>query len=171
MAHLMLEPDTVTDAPQARRELDQDPIMEAPQAHRQVEQSPTSRRPRWQAVPVAFGMALLLLFAVRGVVDVLPKWINPFEPNVVDRTPAALLVAMEDLAEYHAASGTFQVLVDLEHDTPYLPSLISGERVTFLAIGNVDAIVDFSSFESERITVSPDRKSASMTLPAPQLAE
>jgi Protein of unknown function (DUF4230) len=156
MAQLMIERDTIT---------------EAPEAHRQVEQPPTGKRPQWQVIPVAFGMAMLLLFAVRGVVDVLPKWANPFEPNVVDRTPAALLVAMEDLAEYHAATGTFQVLVDLEHDTPYLPSLISGERVTFLAEGNVDAVVDFSSLEPERVSVSADRKSVVISMPAPHLAE
>lgn len=171
MAHLTVEQDPITDAPQARRHGEQHTTIDAPQARRAVEQPPNRNRPQWRAIPVAFGMMLLLLFAVRGMVDVLPKWINPFDSKVVDRTPAALLVAMEDLAEYHAASGTFQVLVDLEHDTPYVPSLISGERVTFLAIGNVDATVDFSGLESDRITVSPDRKSVSMTLPAPQLAE
>jgi hypothetical protein len=29
--------------------------------------------------------------------------------------------------ELTAVTGTFQVLVDVEHDTPYLPSVISGE--------------------------------------------
>jgi hypothetical protein len=155
MAHLTIEPDTVAETPKAR----------------QPERAPKGHRPQWRLVPAVLGMALLLVLAARGFVDVLPKWANPFEQRVVDRSPAALMVAIEDLAEYHAATGTFQVFVDLEHDTPYVPSLISGERVTFLAIGNVDAVVDFSSLEADRVEVSSDRQAVTITLPPPQLAE
>jgi hypothetical protein len=156
MPHLTIERDTITEAPEARR----DPVPPVKDA-----------RPQRKLIPAVLGMALLLVLAGRGLVDVLPRWANPFEQKVVDRTPAALLVALEDLAEYHAATGKFQVLVDLEYDTPYVPSLISGERVTFLAVGSVDAIVDFSRFDEDRVAVSADRKSVAITLPTPTLGE
>ncbi len=102
--------------------------------------------------------------------DVLPDWSNPFEPQVVDHGPAPLLMALQNLSQYHAATGTFQVVVDVEHDTPRVPSLISGERTTFLGIGSVDATVDFTNVGADRVMVSPDRRLATIALPAPQLA-
>ena len=58
-----------------------------------------------------------------------------FGQEVVDRSTTPLLLALEDLHEYHAATGTFQVVVDREVHTRYVPSVISGERVEFLATG------------------------------------
>ena len=72
--------------------------------------------------------------------------------QTIDRSPAALLLAMRDVADYHAASGTYQVLVDVEHDSPYLPSVIDGERSTLFATGTVDARVDFSGLGPDAIT-------------------
>ncbi|MGH3587102.1 MAG: DUF4230 domain-containing protein, partial [Pseudonocardia sp.] len=89
---------------------------------------------------------------------------------VVDHSPAPLLLALRDLSQYHAATGTFQIVVDVEHDTPHVPSLISGERTTFLGIGSVDVTVDFANVGADRVTVSPDRRSVTIALPAPQLA-
>ncbi len=113
------------------------------------------------AVPVGFGLA--------GAVD---RWSPPAVPaeQVVDHSPAPLLLAMRDIAQYHAATGTFQVLVDVERDTPYMPSAISGERTTLFATGTVDARVDFTNLGEGSVTVSPDRRSATIALPAPTLA-
>ena len=59
--------------------------------------------------------------------------------------------------------------MDVEHDSPYLPPMISGERSTLFATGNVDARVDFSGLGPGAITMSDDRRSATITLPAPTL--
>jgi hypothetical protein len=114
--------------------------------------------------------ALVVPLAPRALDFLLPDWRNPFAPKVVDRSPAPLVLAMRDLAEYHAASGTFQAVLDIERDTPHVPSLISGERVTFLAVGTVDAVVDFSNLDGEKVTVSADRRAVTISLPAPWLA-
>ncbi|MGH3567553.1 MAG: DUF4230 domain-containing protein [Pseudonocardia sp.] len=117
--------------------------------------------------------ATKLLAAVAGIAVLVPlgfevvEWGSPFEQQVVDDSPAALLVALQDVAQYRAATGTFQVLVDIERDTPYVPSILSGERTTFLATGSVDALVDFSDLGPERVVVSPDRRAVTITLPAP----
>jgi hypothetical protein len=88
----------------------------------------------------------------------------------VDRSQGALMVSLTDIAEYHAATGTFQVLVDLEKDTPWVPSVISGERTTLFATGHADALVDFTGLGPDRVSVSPDQKTATITLPPPRLA-
>jgi hypothetical protein len=133
------------------------------------------RRPRrgrrtLTAVAAATGAVVLVPLAIQGA-EQLPGWADPFEEQIIDRSPAALLVALRDVAEYTAARGTFQVLVDVEHDTPYMPAVISGERTTFFAVGDVDAVVDFTGLGPERVLVSPDRRSATIMLPAPELGE
>lgn len=134
---------------------------------------PRRHRRAVAAVAAATGLAVLgglgwgIASGVSGAVD---RWTTPpAAEQVVDRSPAPLLLKMRDIAQYHAASGSFQVLVDVEHDTPYVPSAISGERTTFFATGTVDAQVDFSALGPEAVTVSPDRRSATITLPAPTL--
>jgi hypothetical protein len=51
-----------------------------------------------------------------------------------------------------------------------LPSFISGSRVTYLATGSVDAVVDFDRLDRRNIVVSKDGMAATITLPAPRLA-
>ncbi len=134
----------------------------------------STRRPR-RRVPVrllAAGVGLLVLVPLADrAFDLLPSWDNPFAQDVVDRSTPPLMLALEDLDEYHAATGTFQVVLDQERDTPYLPSAISGERTTFLATGSVDAYVDFRDLGAQGVEVSADRRSVTLALPAPQLGE
>jgi hypothetical protein len=101
------------------------------------------------------------------VADWLPQ--DPFGQEVVDRSTTPLLLALADLTEYHAATGTFQVVIDRELDTRYVPSAISGERVEFLATGTADAYVDFAALESGAVTLSADGTSATIELPTPRL--
>jgi hypothetical protein len=127
------------------------------------------RRPRRKLLAAAVGIAVLVPITTQFV-DVLPDWNNPFTPQIVDHSPAPLLLALQDLSQYHAATGTFQVVVDVERDTPNVPSMISGERTTFLGIGSVNATVDFTNVGADQVTVSADRRSVVIALPAPQLA-
>jgi len=113
--------------------------------------------------------AVLALTGALG--KLLPSIPNPFSSRTVDRTQPALLQAMEDLSEYHAAAGNFQVLVDTERDAKYLPSVIRGERTTYSAAGSVDASVDFSNLDARSIVVSEDRRTVTVTLPPPTLGE
>lgn len=104
----------------------------------------------------------------RGL-DLLPDL--PFAQQTVDRSGPALMLALDDLAEYHAAQGTFQVALDLERDTQWVPSVISGERTTYLATGQVDGIVDFTALRAGAIIASADRRSVTISLPKPRLGE
>ena len=133
------------------------------------------RRPRRRRMPVGLitagvGVAVLVPFGDR-LIGALPGWVNPFDQEVVDHSPQPLMLALEDIDEFHAATGTFQVVIDQERDTRNLPSVISGERVTFLATGSVDAYVDFSDVAAQGVEISADRRSVDITLPAPQMGE
>jgi hypothetical protein len=101
-----------------------------------------------------------------GITEAVDRWMpDPPAAQTVDRSPAALLLAMRDVSDYHAASGTYQVLVDVEQDSPYLPSVISGERSTPVRDGHRRRRVDFSGLGPDAIRVSDDRHSATITLP------
>jgi Protein of unknown function (DUF4230) len=126
------------------------------------------RRPWWKlaAAAAVVAIAVPIGFQVAGA---LPGP-GTFDQQTVDHSQDALMVALADVSEYHAATGTFQVLVDLEHDTPWVPAVISGERTTLFATGHADALVDFTGIGPDRVTVSPDRKTATITLPPPRLS-
>jgi hypothetical protein len=78
-----------------------------------------------------------------------------------------VLNELRDLSDFHAAQAQFEVTVDLEKDVKYVPSAIAGERVQFVGIGTVDAVVDFSSLGTGAVQIGDDGKSVVVTLPSP----
>jgi hypothetical protein len=128
------------------------------------------RRVPVRLIAAGVGLAVLLPAGLE-LRDWVAGWGNPLEPEVVDRSTAPLLLALDDLSEYHAATADLQVMVDLEVDTPWVPAVISGERVHFLATGTADAYVDFENLDDGAVTLSPDGTSATIVLPAPELSE
>lgn len=131
----------------------------------------TSRRREggaWARLVVA---VVVVLLAGAWLSDLLPSFGNPFGSDTVDRSQPTLLQALDDLSEYRAAVGQFQVIVDVEEDSRFLPSLVSGERTVFLAGGNVAASVDFSGLDADAIDVSDDGASVRITLPRARLAD
>jgi hypothetical protein len=80
-----------------------------------------------------------------------------------------VLKSLQDLHSYHAATGNFQQIVDLQKDTP-LPDELLGSRTLYIAYGSVDATVDFTELGGDAVDVSGDRKSATITLPRPRLS-
>jgi len=114
---------------------------------------------------VATALAILLVVAVAVQVRNLLQGIPTTGTRTVDRSGPVILQSMRDLARYDAASGSFQVIVDLEKDTPFLPSAVVGQRTLFVAVGTVDAYVDFSRLGGDAVQVSSDRTSVQVTLP------
>jgi hypothetical protein len=80
-----------------------------------------------------------------------------------------LLQSIHTLSRFEAASGNFQVIVDLEKDAAFLPNAIKGSRTLFVGAGSVDAYVDFGSISSGALTVSSDGHSVTVRLPHAQL--
>lgn len=122
-------------------------------------------------VVAAVVVVVALVFGLGRLGDLLPDLRNPFATETVDRTQPAVLKALEDLNEYKAASGNYQVIVDLERDARYLPSVVKGERTLFVGVGSVDAGVDFSGLGPEAVVVSADRRAVTVTLPPARLSE
>lgn len=114
-------------------------------------------------------LLLLLGFAVARSVDLFPSWGNQVEERTVERSEAPLQLSLKDLSEYHAASGTYQIVLDVEQDRRFLPSFLAGERTIFLATGSVDGIVDFADLGPERVVIDQVAKTATITLPAPRI--
>jgi len=130
-----------------------------------------ARPSRLRTLGVA-GLVAVAAYAGAGKLgSLLPSIPNPFSSHTVDRTQPALLKSLTDLSEYHAASGNFQVIVDTEKDTKFVPAFIRGERTVYVAGGSVDAVVDFSQLDERSIQVSPDRTAVTVTLPEPTVAE
>lgn len=96
--------------------------------------------------------------------------LNPFRSETVVRDHAAVLQSLEDLSDYHAATGEYQVVVDIEDRTRYVPDFLKGERTTFLAQGSVDAVVDLGGLDAESVIVSEDG-SVTVLLPSATLAD
>ena len=96
---------------------------------------------------------------------VLPGLGDMFGEETHDRSGPALLESIQDMSRYDAASGNFQVVVDLEKDTKYLPDAIRGTRTLYVGAGTVDAYVDLGKVGKDDVTVNKDRTSATLRLP------
>jgi hypothetical protein len=133
--------------------------------------SAAETRPRRTAprVPRGLLLAALLVLAValllKGISGLWPSFGNPFRTETVDRSSPVVLKAIQDLRRFEAASGHFEVIVDVEKDTRFVPAAIRGERVLFVAVGSVDAGVDFTGVDEQAIEVSGDRRRVVIDLP------
>ncbi|WP_198653085.1 DUF4230 domain-containing protein [Actinocorallia populi] len=114
-------------------------------------------------------MTLAVLYAAAQSMSWLPDWTNPFGERTKDRSGPVVLQSVRDLSRYDAATGQFQVVVDLEKDARFLPSSLRGERTLFIGVGDVDAYVDFSQLTEGAVKVNADRTEATITLPPAQL--
>jgi hypothetical protein len=133
---------------------------------------PPRRRSQVRLVAAVL-LVLVLALAVAGLsgLRLWPSFPSPFASRQVDRSQPVLLKAIEDLAVYKAASGNFQVVVDLEEGSRGVPLVIKGQRTLFVAGGSVDAEVDFSTMKEGAIEVSPDGERVAITLPPARLTQ
>lgn len=119
---------------------------------------------------LAAGLTAVLIAGLALTVIGWPSLPNPFSEETVVRDHAAVLRSIEDMSEYRAARGEYQVVIDIEDKTRFVPSFVKGERTTFLAQGTVDAVVDLGSLGEESVIVGEDG-SVTVILPPATLAE
>ncbi|MFJ8106117.1 DUF4230 domain-containing protein [Streptomyces sp. NPDC096132] len=128
------------------------------------------RMPGWAKVLTAVVVVLVVMFA--GIrLSLLPGLRDFFGTETKDRSGPALLKSIQDMSRYDAASGNFQVVVDLEKDAKYLPDAIRGTRTLYVGAGTVDAYVDLGQVGDEDVTVDEDRTSATLRLPHARLGK
>ena len=104
-------------------------------------------------------------FFVSWLGDLIPGLGNPFTTETVDRSGPAVLKSVQNLEDFRAASGHFEVIVDVEQDTRFVPDSIKGERVLFVAVGSVDAGVSFTGLDESAVEVTDDRSGVTIELP------
>jgi hypothetical protein len=121
---------------------------------------------------IATAVGLLVILAMVGLAGVLGYRLldNPFSTTEVDHSAPPVLLQLRDMAEFHAAQGQFEVTVDVEDDVKWMPAFLAGERVQFVSVGTVDAIVDFSGLNEGSIRVDEDARSVVVTLGPVRLA-
>ena len=128
----------------------------------------TARRPEVRALLAVVAAALAVLLIIVAVVQVrnfVQGIGQPVSGKTIDRSGPVILQSVRDLARYEAAAGNFQVIVDLEKDAAFLPTAIVGQRTLFIAVGSVNAYVDFSGLGKDAITVTSDRQAVALRLP------
>lgn len=134
-----------------------------------VQPQPYDARRSVVRLAMALALAAAMLVGVGRLQDLLPSFSNPFASETVDRSAPAVLHALRDVSEYRAASAEYSVIVDMEKDTRYVPSFLKGERTVFVAVGSVDASVDFGALNESAVAL--DDESVTLRLPTAKLGE
>jgi hypothetical protein len=114
-------------------------------------------------------VAAIVLIVVLSAVHLLPQLRNPFGQTTTVRSQPVILKSITNLSRYEAASGSFEVVVDLTKRTSLIPSFLAGSETLFIGQGTDIAFVDFATLKNTAITVNKDRTSVTVTLPKPQL--
>jgi hypothetical protein len=113
--------------------------------------------------------AVLVLVVVLSAVHLLPQLRNPFAETTTVRSQPVILKSITNLSRYEAASGSFEVVVDLTKRTSLLPSFLAGSETLFVGQGTDIAFVDFSQLKSQAIAVNANRTTVTVALPKAQL--
>ncbi len=95
----------------------------------------------------------------------------PFSQEDKDHSPPLILNEIKDLSEFRASEAEFEVIIDKETDVRWVPSFVAGERVQFVAVGSVDATVDFSTMGEDSVIFDEANNSATVILPTPQMGD
>jgi len=103
-----------------------------------------------------------------SAVHLLPQLRNPFAEKTTVTSQPVLLKSITALSRYEAASGSFQVVVDLSQHS-LLPSFLQGSETLFIGQGTDIAFVNFGQLKGQAIRVSANRSAVTVTLPRAQL--
>ena len=139
------------------------------------EQRAVPRAPRGQGLAgklvaaAAVLVAVAVLVVALAAVNLLPRLRNPFGETTSVRSGPVLLKSITALSRYQAASGSFQVVVDLTQKANLLPGFLEGSQTLFVGQGSEIAYVDFSQLKSPAVQVSADRTAVTIRLPRAQL--
>ncbi|MFF2817984.1 DUF4230 domain-containing protein [Kitasatospora cineracea] len=164
----------------ADRTDDEDPTPRGGDGTREPGRTGEEREPRGRTaggrrVPwyVSLPVTLAVIFALfLGMANLgwLPGLPNPFAEKTVDRSQPVVLRSIQNMSRYNAATGNFQVIVDLANEAKFLPSAILGTRSLYVGAGSVEAYVDLGKLGTDSVKVSDDRRTATITIPHGQLA-
>src|ERR1051326_6524435 len=110
---------------------------------------------RLAAVAAAL-VAVAVLAVALSAVHLLPRLRNPFAEQTTVTSQPVLLKSITALSRYEAASGSFQVVVDLSQHS-LLPSFLQGSETLFIGEGTDIAFVNFAGLKGKAIQVSANQ--------------
>jgi Protein of unknown function (DUF4230) len=114
-------------------------------------------------------LAVAALIVLIPALHLLPNFANPFASSTTARSSSVVLKSVTRLSRYEAASGTFQVLVDVKKGNKDLPSFLAGSDTLYVGQGSDIAYVDFAQLSGANVRVSPDRTAVTISMPQPRL--
>jgi hypothetical protein len=114
-------------------------------------------------------VAVAVLIVVLSAVSLLPRLHNPFGETTSVRSQPVLLKSITALSRYQAASGSFQVVVNLTQKANLLPAFLEGSQTLFVGQGSEIAYVDFGRLKGSAIQLSANRTAVTIRLPRAQL--
>jgi Protein of unknown function (DUF4230) len=166
------EVDTGTGWPD--EEADERPVHTMTRREPAFDEDDVARPPRRRLGGCLFwlaGFVALIVVVVLGLrlTNLWPSFHNPFGEKKTDRSQPTLLLSIQDLSRFEAASGNFQEVIDVQQDRSFIPDIIFNDRTLFVCVGSVDAYVDFHNVGNGDITDSADHKSVTVRLPGAQL--
>lgn len=126
---------------------------------------------KWQIRLIGTAIVVVLVIGIALVgsaIHLFPQLRNPFAEDTKETSGPVLLQSVQQLSRYEAASGTFQVVVDISTSS-ILPSFLQGSDTMFIGVGNDNAYVDFGKLKGNDVQVSDDRRTATITLGHAQL--
>jgi len=122
-----------------------------------------------KVVTAAVGLAAVaVLLVALSAVHLLPRLRNPFGETTTITSQPVLLKSITQLSRYEAASGSFQVVVDLSQHS-LLPSFLQGSETLFIGQGTDIAFVNFGQLKGPAVQVSANRTAVTVKLPHAQL--
>ncbi|WP_232246389.1 DUF4230 domain-containing protein [Kitasatospora mediocidica] len=143
---------------------------EGPSPSQRREPRERRRVPWYISLPITLAAIAAVFLAAAGL-HLFPNLPDPFGEKTVDRSGPAVLKSIQDMSRYNAATGNSQIVVDLDQEATFLPSALLGHRTLYVASGTVESYVDLGKVASSGVTVSADRRSATLVLPHAQLAQ
>jgi len=106
-------------------------------------------------------VAVAVLIVVLSAVSLLPRLHNPFGETTSVRSGPVLIKSITALSRFEAASGSFQVVVNLTHKANLLPAFLEGSQTLFVGQGSEIAYVDFGQLKGSALQVSANRTAVS----------
>lgn len=94
---------------------------------------------------------------------------SPLSSTEVAHDHDVTVEKLQDVSRYTAATQHLESIIDIEEKADHLPSAIKGDRVVFVAEGDVEATVDFSLLNASGVEKSADGTQVTIHLPEPQL--
>src|SRR5262249_18475287 len=120
------------------------------------------------AVAAAAVAAVAVLVIALSAVHLLPQLRNPFAEKTTVTSQPVLLKSITALSRYEAASGSFQVVIDLSQHS-LLPPFLQGSETLFIGQGTAIAFVNFAQLKGQALRVAASRSAVAVTLPRAQL--